>query len=839
MMNSSNGGTTMDQLDEKLLSLFPGKVVRKDIAQPLKNEFNVPAYVAEYLLGKYCSSRNEEVIEEGLKEVRRILTENYVRPDQSEVLKSWIKERGRYRVIDKVKAQLVETQDKYWAKLVNLQIDHVNIDKGFIQQYEKLLAGGIWAIVEISYNPDIFHMGMVRPFTIEKLRPIQLAIATLDEIEKKRQHFTTQEWIDVLLRSMGLEPAQFDKRTQLLILARIIPLIERNFNLVELGPRGTGKSYVYREPSPHTILVSGGETTVPSLFYSLSGRGHMGLVGLWDAVAFDEVAGLNKLSDSAAVQIMKDYMESGSFSRGREEHRAFASMIFLGNIQYDIETLVRTSHLFIPFPPEMRDLAFLDRFHIYLPGWEIPKMQPKHLTKHYGFVVDFLAEFLRQSRKKTLTKELDQYFDLGPALNKRDEKAVRRTVSGLLKLLHPDGKYQVSELEEYLQLALEMRRRVKEQLRKMGGVEYWNTEFSYQTKGERETIVKIPEEYEVAAVPSSIQPPGVVYSAGWDTENNRACLLRIEAQLMKGGGKIRTTGLVGKTMKENVRTAYDYIKAQATTLDVEKKLEEYDIHIQLVNLMQAKEAKQTGVAFFLSMLSALNERSLPVATVVIGDMSVKGNILPLDNTAESIQIIHENGGEKAILPSEAKNKLDLVPPPARRDLYMIFYGHALEAAEKAFPQITSKIRKPKSTTSTLSISHHTLQNFETKMREFIENKLKEVTGEKWWNRRIPPDVKQNCEDRKQKREASYPWMTKKEYPPICYADFTDYSKIILKGDNWKEAFKNTFQDTAWIKTKLREMEPIRNDIAHNREISEEDSQKLEINSKEILRCISE
>ena len=838
-MNSSSSDPTMDQLDEKLLSLFPGKVVRKDIAQPLKNEFNVPAYVAEYLLGKYCSSRNDEVIKEGLKEVRRILTENYVRPDQSEVLKSWIKEKGRYRVIDKVKARLVETQDKYWAQLVNLQIDHVNIGKGFIRQYEKILAGGLWAITEISYNPDIFHMGVVRPFTIEKLRPIQLAIATLDEIEDKRQHFTTQEWISVLLRSMGLEPTRFDRRSKLLILARLLPLIERNFNLVELGPRGTGKSYVYRELSPHTILVSGGETTVPSLFYSLAGRGHMGLVGLWDAVAFDEVAGLKKLSDTAAVQIMKDYMESGSFSRGREEHRAFASMIFLGNIQYDIDTLIRTSHLFIPFPIEMRDLAFLDRFHLYLPGWEIPKIQPEHLTIHYGFVVDYLAEFLRQSRKKSKTKVVDQHFDLGPALNKRDEKAVRRTISGLIKLLHPDDRYSIPELGEYLQIALEMRRRVKEQLRKMGGVEYWNTDFSYMIKGEpSEKTVKIPEEYEIAAIPTLPQPSGVVYAAGWDTENNRACLLRIEAQLMKGGGKIRTTGLVGKRMKESVRTAYDYVKAHATTLGVEKKLEEYDIHLQLVNLMQAKEARQTGVAFFLSILSALTEQPLPAATAVIGDMSVKGNILPLENLAESVQIVHENGGEKAILPTEAKDKLDTIPPPARRDLYMLFYSHTLDAAEKAFPQVTPEMPKPPPTPPAIPLAHHTLRKFETNMREFIENKLKETAGNNWWKQRIPPDVRSKCEDRKEKREVSYPWMTKKEYPLLCYADFTDYAKIILRTDNWKEIFKNVFQDKAWIKTKLRELEPIRNDIAHNREIPEEDAQKLEMNTREILRCVS-
>lgn len=675
----------MDELDKKLITSFPGKVVRKDLATPLKGQLNVPIYVLEYLLGKYCSSADENVIETGLEEVKRILTENYVRPDQSEVLKSKIKEKGSHRVIDKVKVRLVETEDRYWAELTNLQLNYVNIDERLINKYEKLLAGGIWAIVDLTYDPNIFHRGVTRPFIIRDLRPIQLAVSSFEEIKEKRQNFTTDEWMDIMIRTMGLEPSKFTKRVKYLLLMRLIPLVENNFNLVELGPRGTGKSYVYRELSPYSILISGGETTVPSLFVSHIGRGRIGLVGLWDVVAFDEVAGLTKLRDTAAIQIMKDYMESGSFSRGREEITALASMAFVGNIYHDIEHLVQTSHLFIPFPPEMQDLAFLDRFHLYLPGWEIPKMQPDHLTTHFGFVVDYIAEFFKDSRKLTHATAIDEYFELGDALNKRDEKAVRKIVSGLIKLLHPDGKYKPQELEEYLYLALEMRRRVKEQLKRMGGVEYWNTKLGYKRlfDGE-ENFARLPEESTGIVIPNTPQAPGVVYTVGWDMSAGRASLFKIEVQLMKGTGKIRITGAAGRAMREAIRTAFDFIKARAKELRIEKILDEYDVHVQVVNLMQAKEGSQTGVAFFVAMLSALNDKPVKQGAVIVGEMSIQGGVLPLENLGESIQVIKENGGKKIFLPTTAVRNLSNVPPPLIADLEISLYETAKECAEKCF-----------------------------------------------------------------------------------------------------------------------------------------------------------
>ena len=358
----------MDTLDKKALEHFPGRVVRKDLVGSLRGQLNVPAYVLEYLLGKYCASADREVIEAGMKEAKRILIEHYVRPDQAEWFKSRVRERGDHRVIDKVKVRLVETEDKYWASLVNLQIDRVHISEELVKEYERLLVGGVWAVIDLAYDPQLVHKGEVRPFLIRELRPIQLASGEiLAEVKEKRSYFSREEWMDLLLRSIGLEPKSMPQRLKVLYLCRLVPLVENNYNLVELGPRGTGKSYVYREISPYAILVSGGEVTIPSLFVSHVGRGRIGLVGLWDVVAFDEVAGLSRLANPQAINLLKDYMESGRFSRGREEITALAALVFIGNINLDVETALRTSHLFTPFPAEMQDLAFLDRFHAYLP----------------------------------------------------------------------------------------------------------------------------------------------------------------------------------------------------------------------------------------------------------------------------------------------------------------------------------------------------------------------------------------------------------------------------------------------------------------------------------------
>ncbi|MCS7287457.1 MAG: protease Lon-related BREX system protein BrxL, partial [Anaerolineae bacterium] len=641
----------LDSLDVKALEYFPGRVVRKDLVSTLKGQVNVPLYVLEYLLGKYCASADEEVIQAGLQEVKRVLTEHYVRPDQSEWFKAQVREKGHHRVIDKVKVRLVETEDKYWAQLVNLGIDRVHLSEDLVHRYERLLGGGIWAVVDLAYDAMLVHRGELRPFIIAELRPIQLGGGRLlEEIREKRALLSREEWMDLLLRSVGIEPSGLSPRLKMLYLARLIPLVECNYNLVEFGPRGTGKSYAYREVSPYAILVSGGDVTVPVLFYSLIGRGHIGLVGLWDVVAFDEVAGLTRLASTQAINLLKDYMESGSFSRGREEITALASLVFIGNINLDVEVALRTGHLFTPFPAEMQDLAFLDRLHAYLPGWEMPKMTSELLTTHYGMVVDYLAEVFRELRKLSFADALDRYFELGSAFNRRDEKAVRKTISGFLKLLHPDGRWTREELEEYLTYAVEFRRRIKEQLKRMGGVEYWNTSLSFRNKetGE-ERFIWPPEQREATIISPDPLPPGAVFTVGLDPESGRYALFRVEVALMRGSGYV-VTGAVGTAMREAIRTAYDYLRSHLHRLAVDRTLDDLQVHFQVVNLMQAKEGSQTAAAFFVALFSALVQKPVRPATVVLGEITVQGGVLPVSELAESVQLARESGARRMLVP---------------------------------------------------------------------------------------------------------------------------------------------------------------------------------------------
>ena len=677
----------MDGLDRKVLESFPGRVVRKDLVSALKGQMNVPAYVLEYLLGKYCASADERVIEAGLREVKRILTEHYVRPDQAEWFKAQVRERGVHRVIDKVKVRLVETEDKYWATLVNLQIDRVHISEDLVRRYERLLSGGVWAVIELAYDPSLVHKGELRPFVVRELRPIQLAGGNiLAEVQDKRPKFSRVEWMDLLLRSIGLEASLLSPRLKMLYLARLIPLVENNYNFVEFGPRGTGKSYVYREISPYAILVSGGEVTVPSLFVSHIGRGRIGLVGLWDVVAFDEVAGLTRLANPQAINMLKDYMESGSFSRGREEITALAAFVFIGNINLDVETALRTSHLFTPFPSEMQDLAFLDRFHAYLPGWEMPKMASSLLTSHFGLVVDYLAEVFRELRRLSFADAIDKHFELGDALNKRDEKAVRKTVSGFLKLLHPDGNWTKEEVREYLAYALEFRRRIKEQLRRMGGVEYWNTALSYKDKETGEEIfVPIPEQGEAAVISPDPLPPGAVFTVGWDVESRRYALFRVEVALMKGSGYV-VTGAVGSGMREAVRTAYDYLRSNLHRFAIDRSLDDLQAHFQVVNLMQAKEGSQTASAFFVALFSALVNKPVRAATVVLGEITVQGGVLPVRELAECVQLARENGARRVLVPIANAKDIPQIPSEILAGLDLAFYADPKECLLKALQE---------------------------------------------------------------------------------------------------------------------------------------------------------
>ena len=674
----------LDDLDIKISEIFPGKIVRKDLVSIIKSGANVPTYVLEYLLGKYCSSTNQEVINEGLDYVREFLAAHYARPDEAEKIKSFIKERGSYKVIDKVKVKLVETENKYWAEISNLNLKNININEKSVRKFEKLLEGGIWASIDMEYDEKIFYKKNHRPFVIDKINPIQSATIDINEFREKRKYFSNEEWLHILMRSMGFEPKnpEFSKRLLILFLSRLIPLVENNYNLIELGPRSTGKSYTFRELSPFSILISGGKTTVANLFMHL-GTGKIGLVGLWDVVAFDEVAGI-KFRNSDTLMILKDYMESGSFSRGKEEINANASMVFNGNIDGDIDIILKTSHLFTPLPPEMQDLALIDRFHFYLPGWEVLKFKPKFFSKHYGFVVDYFAEVLRELRKFNFTDALNKFFRLGDHLNQRDVKAVRKTVSGYLKLMHPDGIFKKEELEEYLILALEMRRRIKEQLKKMGGIEYWKVNFSYiDIETGEERFVNVPEKGVSDLIPPKILEPGTVFTIGLDVAERKNCLFRIEVKVMEGTGQKRITGAPSSTMKETIQTAFDFIKANLSDLTIDKHIKDYDFHIQVVNLMQSKEGTETGVAFYIAMISSLLGKAIKPQLVVLGEMTIHGGLRKIRGLTEKLQIALDSGAKTILIPSE--NKIDFADTPSYilDKLEISFYSDPINAGFRA------------------------------------------------------------------------------------------------------------------------------------------------------------
>lgn len=489
--------SSLDALDRLANDAFPGRVVRKDLLRRAKVGANVPVYVLEYLLGKYCASDDPDAVEVGLQEVNRQLTDHFVWPDEAGKIQAKLKQKGKYRVIDKVKARLIESENKIWAELINFGSQYVHIPESVWQKYDRLFESGVWAQVDLIYDEtDDDPVGSRHPFWIESFRPIQVAAFDLDEYRESRSALNRDSWLDLLIRSVGFEPEYFDTRLKLHYLARLIPMCERNYNIVELGPRGTGKSFVYREISPNSHLVSGGKTTVPQLFGYLNRKANPGLIPVWDVVAFDEISGI-EFSDSTAIQMLKDYMESGSFSRGKDETPSEASIVFLGNTDLPVDVLIKTSHLFADLPQAMIDTAFLDRIHFYLPGWEVPKMEQKFFTGHYGLVADYLSEALRELRKYSYADAITTDFTFGSHLSARDEKAVKKTVSGLLKLLHPDERFTHADLREYLEIAIEARRRVKEQLKVLAPHEYAKVSFSYiENDTGREVFVETPEKPE-------------------------------------------------------------------------------------------------------------------------------------------------------------------------------------------------------------------------------------------------------------------------------------------------------------------------------------------------------
>lgn len=689
----------------KLRQCFDGKIVRKDLTKKIKEGANVPVYVLEFLLGQYCSSDDDAIIEKGVQNVKKILADNFVRPDEAQKILSTLRAKGNYTVIDKVTVYLNICKDQHEAEFSNLGLTGIPIDDSYPEKFDRLLCGGIWCIIQLEYTSEAkmeedamsgitdIHGNPVKsskkkkeqvsPIQIVKLTPIQMPHVDINQLKEGRKEFSKEEWMDVMLRSIGMEPDRLDMREKWLLMTRMIPLVENNFNLCELGPRSTGKSHLYKEISPNSILVSGGQTTVANLFYNMS-RKAVGLVGLWDCVAFDEVAGIN-FKDKDGIQIMKDYMASGSFARGKEEKAASASMVFVGNINQSVDVLLKTSSLFDPFPPEMgTDTAFLDRMHCYLPGWEIPKFRPEHFTDDYGFITDYLAEFMRELRKEQYGDALDQYFRLGKNLNQRDTIAVRKMVGGFVKLLYPDGVYTKEEIEEILQLSLEMRRRVKEQLKKLGGMEFYDVNFSYiDLEDMSEHYVSVPEQGGGKLIPEGMCNPGQVYTVS----RGKAGMLgvfRLESQMLPGNGKFERTGLgADRDAKEATNTAFSYLKANGNRISGTISTVNKDYIINYQDLQGIGMTGTLALPTLIALCSIALGKPVLSSMAVMGEISISGTMIKVDELANALQVCLDSGAKKVLLPATSMVDFATVPPELMSAFQLIPYTSAEDAVFKA------------------------------------------------------------------------------------------------------------------------------------------------------------
>ena len=665
--------------DEKLNLHFQGRVVRKDLTKLVKVGHNVPVYVLEYLLGANCATNDEELIQQGVKKVKSILSDNYVRPDEAEKIKSKIRETGYYTIIDKVTVKLNEKRDIYEALFSNLGLAKVEIDPEYVTRYDKLLGGGIWCIIKMEYSAEM----LPSPFIISSLKPIQLPNIKISEIVEQRKNFTKDEWIDILLRSIGMEPTQLDRTAKWHLLERLVPLVENNYNLCELGPRSTGKSHVYKEISPNSILISGGQTTVANLFYNMGTR-QVGLVGLWDVVAFDEVAGI-RFKDKDGIQILKDYMASGSFARGKDQINANASITFVGNVNQSISSLLKTSHLFSPFPEAMNnDSAFFDRIHYYLPGWEVPKFRPEHFTDKYGFIVDYLAEFMREMRKYSYSDAIFKYFTFGNNLNQRDVIAVKKTFSGLAKLIHPDEEISKEDAQEILEYALVGRRRVKEQLKKIGGMEFFDVNFSYiDNEDMEENFVSVPESGGNKIIPPGLTNPGQVFAVA-ATDSGKIGIYKSELQVVAGSGKYEASGLSSNSKaKESVKTAINYFKANAKSISQSISTKEKDYFMSLQDVYGVGISDGLSLAAFISLCSGALEKPVQEQTAIIGTMTIGGSILNIDNLSDLLQVSLDAGAKKVLIPASATSKLGTVPPDLLSKFQLAFYADPIDAVHKA------------------------------------------------------------------------------------------------------------------------------------------------------------
>lgn len=674
---------TREIIKDKLRQNFAGKIVRKDLTKKIKEGANVPVYVLEFLLGQYCSSDDPELIEKGVESVKHILADNFVRPDEAQKILSQLRQRGNYTVIDRITVKLDIKKDAYFAEFSNLGLRDVPIEEDYPAKFDRLLCGGIWCIIQLNYEFDDEDYRSVNPIQIAKLTPIQMPHIDIEELKAGRKAFSQEEWLDVMLRSTGMEPDALTEREKWLLLGRMLPLVENNFNMCELGPRSTGKSHLYKEISPNSILVSGGQTTVANLFYNMGSK-TVGLVGMWDCVAFDEVAGI-KFRDKDGVQIMKDYMASGSFARGKEEKAASASMVFVGNINQSVDVLLKTSSLFDPFPPEMgQDTAFLDRMHCYIPGWEVPKFRPEHFTDDYGFITDYLAEFLRELRKEQFSDALDRFFRLGKNLNQRDTIAVRRIVSGMVKLLYPDGDFTKEQLEEILRFALEMRRRVKEQLKKLGGMEFYDVNFSYiDNESFEEKYVTVPEQGGGKLIPDGICNPGQVYTIA-QGRSGMIGAFRLESQMLPGNGKFQRTGLGSdREAKEATDTAFNFLKANCRRISGNISITTNDFIINYQDLQGLGLTSNLALPSLVAMCSIALGKPVVSSCAVLGEISIAGTMQKVDNLADTLQVCLDSGAKKVLLPLTSAADLGTVPAELIGAFSLIFYNSAEDAVFKA------------------------------------------------------------------------------------------------------------------------------------------------------------
>ena len=669
-------------LNKKLRQFFDGKIVRKDLTKSIKEGANVPVYVLEFLLGQYCSSDDPEIIEEGVKTVKRILSENFVRPDEAQKVLSILRERGSYTVIDRITAKLNIKEDRYEAEFSNLGVREILLAPSYVSEYDRLLCGGIWCIVQLEYE-YLEEDRRANPIRVRKLTPIQMPHIELDEIKQARREFTKEEWLNVLIRSTGMESDKFSTREKWLLLARMIPLVENNFNLCELGPRSTGKSHIYKEISPNSILVSGGQTTVANLFYNMSNK-TVGLVGMWDCVAFDEVAGIT-FKDKDGVQIMKDYMASGSFARGKEEKAASASMVFVGNINQSVDVLLKTSHLFEPFPEVMAyDTAFLDRMHCYVPGWEIPKYRPDFFTNEYAFITDYLSEFMKEMRKEQYGDACDKFYKFGSNLNQRDVIAVRKMISGFTKLLYPNGEFTKEDMAEIITVSLELRRRVKEQLKKIGGMEFYDVNFSYvDNETFEEHYIPVPEQGGGKLIPEGMTNPGHVYTVSRG-KSGMVGVYRLETQVLPGNGKFERTGLGSdRDAKEATNTAFNYLKANGRHISNSVSTTTKDYMINYQDLNGIGITKTLTLPTLIAICSAALQKPTLSSLAVLGEISISGTIQKVEELANTLQVCLDSGAKKVLIPITSAVDMATVPPELMGAFSIIFYNTPQEAVFKA------------------------------------------------------------------------------------------------------------------------------------------------------------